>query len=131
MVVQEIMTRNPHAIEADQPVRAAMQRLISEDIRHLPVLDNGTLVGMLSDRDIRSIAAATLTGELGDQLSAPVSELMTSDPISVDPEAEIGEVIDLMIEHKVGALPVVAEDKLVGIVSYVDVLRYAKAELEE
>ena len=131
VVVQEIMTRNPYAIEADQPVRAAMQRLISEDIRHLPVLDHGTLVGMLSDRDVRSIAAATLTGEVGDQLSAPVSELMTSDPISVDPEADIGEVIDLMIENKVGALPVVAEDRLIGIVSYVDVLRYAKSQLEE
>jgi acetoin utilization protein AcuB len=131
MVVQEIMTRNPHAIEADRPVREAMHRLLSEDIRHLPVLDNGTLVGMLSDRDIRSIASATLTGEVGDQLSAPVSDLMTSDPISVDPEADIGDVIDLMIENKVGALPVLAEDRLVGIVSYVDVLRYAKAQLEE
>ena len=131
MVVQEIMTRNPYAIEADRPVREAMQRLLSKDIRHLPVLDNGILVGMLSDRDVRSIAAATLTGEVGDQLSASVSELMTSDPISVDPEADIGEVIDLMIENKVGALPVLAEDRLVGIVSYVDVLRYAKAQLEE
>lgn len=125
------MTRNPYAIEADQPVRDAMQRLLSEDIRHLPVLDNGTLVGMLSDRDIRGIASATLTGEVGDQLSAPVSDLMTGDPISVGPEADIGEVIDLMIENKVGALPVMAEDKLIGIVSYVDVLRYAKAQLEE
>jgi acetoin utilization protein AcuB len=131
MVVQEIMTRNPYAIEADQPVRDAMQRLLSEDIRHLPVLDNGMLVGMLSDRDVRGIASATLTGEVGDQLSAPVSDLMTGDPISVGPEADIGEVIDLMIENKVGALPVMAEDKLIGIVSYVDVLRYAKTQLEE
>jgi acetoin utilization protein AcuB len=131
MVVQEIMTRNPYAIEADQPLRDAVQRLLSEDIRHLPVLDNGTLVGMLSDRDIRGIASATLTGEVGDQLSAPVSDLMTGDPISVGPEADIGEVIDLMIENKVGALPVMAEDRLIGIVSYVDVLRYAKTQLEE
>jgi len=131
MVVQEIMTQNPYAIEANQSVREAMHRLLSLDIRHLPVLDSGVLVGMLSDRDVRGIASATLTGEVNDQLSAAVSDLMTSDPISVDPEADIGEVIDLMIENKVGALPVVAEDKLVGIVSYIDVLRYARAELEE
>jgi acetoin utilization protein AcuB len=131
MVVEEIMTRNPHAIEANQSVREAMHRLLTLDIRHLPVLDSGVLVGMLSDRDVRGIASATLTGEVNDQLSAAVSDLMTSDPISVDPEADIGEVIDLMIENKVGALPVVAEDKLVGIVSYVDVLRYARSELEE
>jgi acetoin utilization protein AcuB len=131
VVVQEIMTRNPYAIEANQSVREALHRLLSLDIRHLPVLDNGVLVGMLSDRDVRGIASATLTGEASDQLSAAVSDLMTRDPISVDPEADIGEVIDLMIENKVGALPVVAEDKLIGIVSYVDVLRYARAELEE
>lgn len=131
MVVQEIMTRDPFAIEANQTVREAMHRLLSLDVRHLPVLDNGVLVGMLSDRDVRGIASATLTGEVTDQLAAAVSDLMTSDPISVDPEAEIGEVIDLMIENKVGALPVVAEGRLVGIVSYVDVLRYARAELEE
>lgn len=131
MVVQEIMSTNPIAIEANQTVREAMSRLLAEDIRHLPVLDDGQLVGMLSDRDVRGIASATLTGEVSDQLTAPVSDLMTSDPISVDPEADIGEVIDLMIEHKVGALPVVAEDRLVGIVSYVDVLRYAKSELED
>lgn len=131
MVVQEIMSENPIAIEANQTVREAMNRLLSEDIRHLPVLDNGLLVGMLSDRDVRSIASATLSGEVSDQLAAPVSDLMTSDPITVDPEADVGEVIDLMIEHKVGALPVVAEDRLVGIVSYVDVLRYAKSEIED
>ena len=131
VVVQEIMTKNPYAIEANQSVREAMHRLLSLDIRHLPVLDRGVLVGMLSDRDVRGLASATLSGEVNDQLSAAVSDLMTSDPISVDPEADIGEVIDLMIENKVGALPVVAEDKLVGIVSYVDVLRYARAELEE
>lgn len=131
MVIQEIMTRNPYAIEANQTVREAMHRLLSLDVRHLPVLDNGTLVGMLSDRDVRGIASATLTGEVDDQLSLAVSELMTSDPISVDPEADICDAIDLMIENKVGALPVIAEGKLIGIVSYVDVLRYARVELEE
>ncbi len=131
MVVEEIMSEHPYAIEADQTVREAMHRLMSLDIRHLPVLDDGVLVGMLSDRDVRTIATESLTGEAADQLSAPVSDVMTSDPISVSPETEIGEVIDLMLEHRVGALPVVAEDKLVGIVSYVDVLRVAKSALEE
>jgi CBS domain-containing protein len=56
---------------------------------------------------------------------------MTGDPITVDEETELTEVIDLMIEHKVGALPVVAEDKLVGIVSYVDVLKAARAGFED
>jgi acetoin utilization protein AcuB len=131
MVVQEIMSVNPFTVDASQTVREAVQQLLTQDIRHLPVLDDGLLVGMLSDRDVRSLAAGALTGEAPDQLSAPVSEIMSSDPISVGPEAEIGEIIDLMVEHRVGALPVVAEDRLVGIVSYVDVLRYAKSVLDE
>jgi acetoin utilization protein AcuB len=131
MVVQEIMSEQPFAIEANQTVREAMHRLLSQDIRHLPVLDQGLLVGMLSDRDVRSLASEALTGESTDQLSLPVSDIMSGDPISVSPETEITEVIDLMLEHKVGALPVVAEDKLVGIVSYIDVLRFARTALEE
>lgn len=131
MVVEEIMSEQPYAIEANESVREAMHRLMSQDIRHLPVLDDGILVGMLSDRDIRSIASEALTAEVGDQLAQPVSEVMTSDPITVLPETEVGEAIDLMIEHKVGALPVVTEDRLVGIVSYVDVLRVAKSALED
>ncbi len=131
MVVEEIMSEHPLAIEANQTIREAMHRLLSEDVRHLPVLDGGLLVGVLSDRDVRGIAAAALEGDNAEQLAAPVSEIMSGDPITVDPETEIGDVIDLMLEHKVGALPVVAEGKLVGIVSYVDVLRAAKPALEE
>ena len=129
MVVQEIMSEQPFAIEANRTVREAMNRLLSQDIRHLPVLDGGILVGMLSDRDVRGVAADALAGE-SDQLSLPVSEIMSSDPITVDPETDVTEVIDLMLEHRVGAVPVVVDEKLVGIVSYVDVLRVARLELE-
>lgn len=131
MVVEEIMSERPYTVEANQSVREAMNQLMSQDIRHLPVLDGEVLVGMLSDRDVRGIAAETLTGDPADQLSAPVSEVMTSDPITVSPESEVVEAIDLMLEHKVGALPVVAEDKLVGILSYVDLLRVARSALED
>ena len=132
MVVDEIMSPKPVAVEADQTVREALRRLITEDIRHLPVVDDGALVGMLSDRDVRGFANEVLSGnELSEQLSRPVSEVMSSDVVSVDPETEVGEAIDLMIEHKIGALPVVADGQLVGILSYVDVLRAARPALEE
>lgn len=131
MVVQEIMSEQPFAIEANHSVREALNRLLAQDIRHLPVLDRGMLVGMLSDRDVRSAAAEAYAGGSPDQLTLPVSQIMSSDPITVDPETDVTEVIDLMLEHKVGALPVVVQDKLVGIVSYVDVLRVARAELED
>lgn len=132
MVVDEIMSPKPVSVEADQTVREALRRLITEDIRHLPVVDQGALVGMVSDRDVRGLASEVLSGnELSEQLSRPVSEVMSSDVVSVDPETEIGEAIDLMIEHRIGALPVVADTQLVGILSYVDVLRAARPALEE
>jgi acetoin utilization protein AcuB len=132
MVVDEIMSPKPIAVEANQTVREALRRLITEDIRHLPVVDEGALVGMVSDRDVRGLASDVLSGaELSEQLARPVSEVMSSDVVTVDPETEIVEAIDLMIEHKIGALPVVADSQLVGILSYVDVLRVARSALGE
>src|SRR5690606_32836009 len=131
MVVQEFMSVKPFAIEASQTQREALHQLLSQDIRHLPVLDYGRLVGMLSDRDFRELATEVLSGEQTDQLSVAVSAVMSGDVISVNPETQITEVIDLMLEHKIGALPVVADDELVGIVSYIDVLRMARSALED
>jgi acetoin utilization protein AcuB len=132
MVVDEIMSPKPIAVEANQTVREALRRLITDDIRHLPVVDDGVLVGMVSDRDVRGLASDVLSGnELTEQLARAVSEVMSSDLVTVDPETEIAEAIDLMIEHKIGALPVVSDTQLVGILSYVDVLRAARSALEE
>ena len=66
--------------------------------------------------------------EIAKRLGRPISDAMSPDVISVNPETEVSEVIDLMIEQNVGAIPVVEADsaKLVGIVSYVDALRAAR-----
>lgn len=108
--------------------------LLELDVRHLPVVDEGQLVGIVSDRDFRQVSV--LLGGAGSPdglqrlLARPVSDFMSSDVISVDPEAEIDEIIDIMIEQKVGALPVVASNsELIGIVSYIDVLRAARDAL--
>ena len=130
MVVSEIMTPAPYTIEVTQTAREAMLQLAMADIRHLPVLDEGMLVGMISDRDLRGLAAQVLTeAELQDMLDVPVSEVMSSDVLTVAPEADVAEVIDLMLEHRVGALPVVSDSQLLGVVSYVDVLREAQLTL--
>lgn len=130
MVVSEIMTPAPYTVEVTQSAREAMLQLSMADIRHLPVLDDGTLVGMVSDRDLRGLSAQVLTGsDLSDMLDVPVSEIMSSDVLTVAPEADVTEVIELMLEHRVGALPVVSDSQLLGVVSYVDVLREAQSAL--
>ena len=91
---------------------------------------------MVSDRDLRNarIPYTIQDGEAGagrNELDSPITSVMTSDVISVGPETEVPELIDLMLEYRVGALPVVEEETgdLLGIVSYVDVLRRLRDEL--
>ena len=138
MVVEELMTTNPVTIEVTAPISKAINTLLELDVRHLPVTDRGKLVGMVTDRDLRAFHAPSLlelekASEVTARLRAPVSRVMSTDVITVGAEADISEVIDLMIEHRVGAIPVVSEedDRLLGIVSYVDVLRAAREDFEE
>ena len=109
----------------------------SLEFRHLPIVDGKELVGILSERDMRGLALPVTLDEavierMNARLATPVSELMSTDVISVEPDASIGEVIDLMIEHRIGAVPVVdsVTGDLVGIVSYIDVLREARDNLD-
>lgn len=131
MFVHEIMTKEPVCIEVTCSIREAIHQLMQLDVRHLPVLERGRLVGFLSDRDLRAISATAFElegGVLRQKLDRSVKDLMANDVLTVEPDSDVGEIIDLMIDNKIGALPVVDpnEDRLVGIVSYVDVLRAAQ-----
>jgi acetoin utilization protein AcuB len=136
MVVAEIMSKNPFAVQVTESIDKVMAMLREADIRHLPVLEGDTLVGIISDRDVRSYELPALL-ELDDPkrarnlLKTPVGDIMSSDVVSVNPETDVGELIDLMIEQKIGAVPVVDPDstELVGIVSYIDALRAARDSL--
>lgn len=129
-LARDIMTPAPATVCPWTTVREAARMLETLEVRHLPVIDEeGTLVGMLSDRDIRGLALPFVVGDeyVGDinaAMSARVSTLMAGDVKSVEEEDEVAEVVELMLENRIGAVPVVDGDgALVGIVSYVDVLR--------
>ena len=134
MVVDEIMTPNPEFLEVSSTIREAVEKLIEMDVRHLPVVEDGQLVGIISDRDLRSSALPFSTEVLDPektrrQMERKVSEIMRGDVISVDPDTDVAEVIDLMVESRAGAIPVVDahSGRLKGIVSYIDVLRAARS----
>ncbi|MFO0745150.1 MAG: CBS domain-containing protein [Myxococcota bacterium] len=137
MRAAEVMTRQLVTVKPKDTVAEAIGRLYDNDIRHLPVVDHGRLVGMLSDRDLRPIPIATLEqleGQTDPEQALDrrrVADIMSGDLVSVDPDTDIDEIITIMIEQKVGAVPVVDlhTDKLIGIVSYVDVLRAAIGKL--
>ncbi len=130
MNARDVMTPNPMTIRSQATVAEAWDLMGEMEIRHVPVVDDGTLVGMLSDRDLgRLDVTRMLVAEGADalrqELATPVAKVMTLDVIAAEPETELGDIVDVLVEHKVGALPVVHPDtrELVGIISYVDVLR--------
>lgn len=135
MVTSEIMTRDPETADATATVGEVITKLHELDVRHLPILSDGELIGIVSDRDLQSFSVPELSrlmeGEFTERLATPISEVMEGDVISVNPETDVKELIDLMIEHKIGALPVVDEEtrELAGIVSYIDLLRAVREEI--
>ncbi len=126
------MTENPAVLDASATLRSAVEMLSTRDIRHLPVMDGTRVIGMVSDRDLHA-AIWTEGGTDSDKWRRSVQSVMNTDVISVSPDATLVEVIDLLLENKIGAVPVIDEDhdELLGIVSYVDVLRAVRSVAAE
>ena len=130
LTARELMTPDPTTVRSTDTLSEAVQLFQALEVRHLPVVnDAGELVGMLSDRDLRALAVPSLVddewvGAIQTALDARVGSVMSCDPISVDLDADAAEVADLMLDYKIGAVPVLDGDRrLAGIVSYVDLLR--------
>lgn len=132
MQVSEIMTRHPEVIQSTESIRVAVAKLYDNDIRHLPVLRSTELIGIISDRDLRGFASVSGDAHFGPLLDRPVSEVMSSSVISVSENDDVSELMDIFIEGKVGAVPVVDAhtNKLVGIVSYIDVLKALRGAVD-
>jgi acetoin utilization protein AcuB len=130
MIVDELMTQAPVTTSSRATLAQGWRLLHQLDLRHLPIVDDGRLVGMLSDRDLRAALGPGFEYGAASRsvLDASIASLMSSDLLSVSPETDVTEVVDLMIEHRVGAIPVVGDegDDLLGIISYVDILRAAR-----
>lgn len=130
MIATDVMTPRPRTIRVDASINAALDVLWTLEVRHLPVVDDdGELVGMLSDRDVGALMRTFREG--GSPLTnRRVGELMSADVIAVDVDADVGEVIETLIEERIGAVPVIdGEGSVVGIISYVDLLRTYAGEL--
>ena len=100
-----------------------------ERIRHVPVESDGKLVGLISHRAVLRLVARGHLDRVGTEKVA-VREIMRTDPITVAPETTTLEVLQLMRDHKVGALPVLDGDKLVGIVTEHDLIAVSSRLLE-
>jgi len=127
MIVSMWMTKNPVTIPLQTPIADAAALMARRRIRRLPVMDGSALVGIVSATDIlranppdvNPIAAASAapTGQ------SAVSQIMRCDPITTGPDEPIEEVARLMGAQKIGALPVLREDRLVGMITESDIFR--------
>lgn len=122
--VQAFMTPHPHSVGRDQPLARAHAFLREHKIRHLPVLDGGKLVGVLTDRDLHLIETLR---DVDPQLLL-VDEAMSTEVFAVGPDAQLDQVASAMAEHKYGCAVVLHNEQVVGIFTTVDVCR-ALAEL--
>lgn len=132
MQARDVMTPKPLTGSTHSSVSEVMETMLDKDIRHLPIVSGSKLVGMISDRDVRQFSHNILSdvARARAQLRTPIGDMMSGDVLTADPEDDVDEVIELMVENKVGAVPIVDGDgALVGIVSYVDILRAAAGKL--
>jgi CBS domain-containing protein len=134
--VSELMTPGPVTIAHDQTVGKAIELMARYNIRRLPVTRNGTLAGIISDRDVRQMAGRPSlklpkTDEDEAYLELPVEEAMTLNVITIREKQTVEDAIRTMVKHKISGLPVVdREGALVGILSEQDVLKFCLNILE-
>ncbi len=129
MRVRELMTGALITARPDMPVLDARHLMIEKQIRHLLVTnESGELLGIVTDRDIRlnlpSQATSLSVWELNYLLTRlMVGKVMTQSVITVGPDREVRDAALLMLDHRIGALPVVDGGRLIGIVTETDLLR--------
>jgi len=133
MNVRGLMTTSPITVGPETPVLDARQLMIDKRFRHVLIADGPKLLGIVTDRDIRlnlpSPATSLSVWEINYLLARlTVASVMTKSLVTVSPRQDTREAALLMLDHKIGALPVVDGGHLVGIITETDLLRaYVKA----
>lgn len=122
------MSLSPVTIKSSAPLEDAIRLLVKHNIRELPVVEHGKLIGIVTDRDIRQVSPSYPVfrdeEEIRDCLRRlTVSCAMSLDPVVVSPVTDLIEAAKLMIQYRIGSLPVVDGDRLVGIISVTDLLK--------
>ena len=134
-LVKDWMTPDPITIAPTTTLPEANRLMKECNIRRLPIVENGRLVGIVTLGDVREASPSTATSlsiyELNYLLSRlTVGQIMTHDPISITPDTSIEAAARLMLEHKIGSLPVVDGTRVVGIITESDIFRLLVTEGE-
>ena len=127
MKVKDWMTPDPKTVTEDDPVKTAVMLVVENRIRHLPVVRGDSLVGIISDRDLKRAMPSVVAGATAEEYQTfmdetPVEQAMTADPISCAPDTDLIDLVREFCQKKVGAIPVVEGGRLVGIVTQTDMM---------
>jgi len=127
IAVMNIMTTPVWTLQGSDRLRRALDLMECRKIRHAPVLRGDRLIGILSDRDLRVYLPppVPLRDARGYALlldNVRIEEVMTAEPVSIGPYHAVTEAARVMLERRIGALPVVDEGKVIGIVTQTDIL---------
>ncbi len=128
MKVDDVYTRNAVVVGPDTSTPEARQLMAEHDVRRLPVVEDGKLVGIVTQTDLLKAAPSPATSlsiwELNYLLDKiKVAELMTREVVTTTPDTELQTVAKIMAERKIGGMPVVEGDRVVGIITESDVFR--------
>jgi len=136
LTVNDLMTVIPYTVTPGTSLRRVIEMMKSEGCRQFPVLDKGKLVGIISDRDVRLVINSPIVPhgrwqdeELLDKVLA--DSCMTANPMSVAPDTPAYRAAKMLSLYKFGALPVIDDDVLVGIITVTDFLDYFAAGQSE
>jgi CBS domain-containing protein len=122
--VREAMTASVSSVSPSQSLADAAEVMKGEDVGSVPVVEQGRLAGIVTDRDIVTRAVA----EGRNPQAVKVEEIASHDLVTVEPERDLNEALALMARHKVRRLPVLEEGRLVGMLAQADIALEAKGE---
>ena len=122
--IRDLMTQSPTTCEPSTTVVEAAKVMANEDVGPVPVVQEGRVVGLVTDRDL----VIRVLAEGRDPSSTTIGEIASSDLVTVRPDSGLNEALQLMAQNQVRRLPVVEGDQLVGIVAQADVARAADEE---
>jgi CBS domain-containing protein len=122
--IREVMTAQPKSCSRDASVREVAKLMAKEDVGPIPVVDGDRLVGLVTDRDV----VLRVVAEGRDPESTTVGEIASSDIVTVSPDEDLDRALKLLAQHQVRRLPVVENERLVGIVAQAVIARMGKDE---
>jgi len=117
MKIKEWMVKNPITVTKDQTIQECVDLMKEHSIRHLPVVENKKLSGLVTESNLRQVFLASMIEDL------KLEDVMIRDPITVTPDTEIEDAAKLIYHNKIGGLPVVDnDDQVVGIITVADLV---------